>query len=91
VISILSAAEQCSGGDQCIFAVLSNPEFLAEGTAIFDLESPDRVLIGSEHPEAIEAFASVYGHWVPQERILRTNLWSSGHLILPPTPSCSAD
>ncbi|MFZ9570524.1 MAG: nucleotide sugar dehydrogenase, partial [Vulcanococcus sp.] len=42
-----------------------------------DLEAPDRVLIGGEDPAAIEALASVYGHWVPQERILRTNLWSS--------------
>ena len=57
--------------------MLSNPEFLAEGTAIPDLESPDRVLIGGEDPEAIDALASVYGQWVPQGRILRTNLWSS--------------
>ena len=57
--------------------MLSNPEFLAEGTAIPDLEAPDRVLIGGEDPASIDALASVYGHWVPQERILRTNLWSS--------------
>jgi UDPglucose 6-dehydrogenase len=50
---------------------------LAEGTAIADLESPDRVLIGGEDADAIEALASVYGAWVPAERILRTNLWSS--------------
>ncbi len=59
------------------FAVLSNPEFLAEGTAITDLETPDRVLIGGEEAAAIEALAAIYGHWVPAERILRTNLWSS--------------
>jgi UDPglucose 6-dehydrogenase len=59
------------------FSVLSNPEFLAEGTAVADLEQPDRVLIGGEDPQAIESLASVYAHWVPQERILRTNLWSS--------------
>jgi UDPglucose 6-dehydrogenase len=59
------------------FAVLSNPEFLAEGTAIADLESPDRVLIGGEDPQAIEALAAIYGSWVAPERILRTNLWSS--------------
>jgi UDPglucose 6-dehydrogenase len=65
------------GGAPKSFAVLSNPEFLAEGTAIPDLENPDRVLIGGEDPEAIDALAGVYGEWVPQERILRTNLWSS--------------
>jgi UDPglucose 6-dehydrogenase len=57
--------------------VLSNPEFLAEGTAVADLERPDRVLIGGEDPAAIEALAAIYAHWVPPERILRTNLWSS--------------
>ena len=59
------------------FSVLSNPEFLAEGTAIPDLENPDRVLIGGEDSAAIEALAAIYGQWVPSERILRTNLWSS--------------
>lgn len=59
------------------FSVLSNPEFLAEGTAITDLEDPDRVLIGGEDAQAIEALAEIYAHWVPQDRILRTNLWSS--------------
>lgn len=59
------------------FSVLSNPEFLAEGTAITDLEQPDRVLIGGEDAAAIEALAGIYRQWVPEERILRTNLWSS--------------
>lgn len=63
------------------FEILSNPEFLAEGTAIEDLKAPDRVLIGGKDTEsgraAIAALASVYAHWVPQERILRTNLWSA--------------
>jgi UDPglucose 6-dehydrogenase len=61
--------------------VLSNPEFLAEGTAVADLTMPDRVLIGGERtPEgeaAIEALVAVYARWVPRERIITTNLWSS--------------
>ena len=61
--------------------VLSNPEFLAEGTAINDLLYPDRVLIGGqqtkEGQEAVEALTSVYEHWVPREKILTTNTWSS--------------
>jgi UDPglucose 6-dehydrogenase len=63
------------------FQVLSNPEFLAEGTAMEDLESPDRVLIGGETtPEgdkAVQALVDVYARWVPRDRILTTNLWSS--------------
>ncbi|MEI6107131.1 MAG: UDP-glucose 6-dehydrogenase [Opitutae bacterium] len=63
------------------FQVLSNPEFLAEGTAIKDLTNPDRVLIGGERtPEgdkAVEALVGVYARWVPRERIITTNLWSS--------------
>lgn len=61
--------------------VLSNPEFLAEGTAIRDLEDPDRILIGGERTlageAATEVLASVYAQWVPRERIITTNLWSS--------------
>jgi UDPglucose 6-dehydrogenase len=59
------------------FDILSNPEFLAEGTAIEDLISPDRVLIGGECPTAIETLAAIYGTWIPRERIITTNLWSS--------------
>jgi UDPglucose 6-dehydrogenase len=74
VQSILAAADPKGARS---FSVLSNPEFLAEGTAIRDLEAPDRVLIGGEDPAAIEALAAIYASWVPDERILRTNLWSS--------------
>ena len=63
------------------FQVLSNPEFLAEGTAVVDLHNPDRVLIGGEKTEAgqvaVQTLADVYAHWVPRERIITTNLWSS--------------
>ena len=64
-------------GSDVKFDILSNPEFLAEGTAIQDLLNPDRVLIGGESEEAIESLASIYGSWVPQAQILRTNVWSS--------------
>jgi UDPglucose 6-dehydrogenase len=63
------------------FEVLSNPEFLAEGTAINDLFEPDRVLIGSHQTKtglaALEKVVNIYAHWVPREKILTTNLWSS--------------
>ena len=59
------------------FDVLSNPEFLAEGTAVADLENPDRVLIGGESPAAIAKLVEVYANWVPKEKILTTNIWSS--------------
>lgn len=64
-------------GSAVKFDILSNPEFLAEGTAVQDLLYPDRVLIGGESEEAIESLADIYGSWVPQEQILRTNVWSS--------------
>jgi len=63
------------------FEVLSNPEFLAEGTAVADLEAPDRVLIGGERTPggeaAIRKLVDVYARWVPRDRIITTNLWSS--------------
>jgi UDPglucose 6-dehydrogenase len=63
------------------FQVLSNPEFLAEGTAIADLQQPDRILIGGERTPAgevaLKKLVDVYARWVPRERILTTNLWSS--------------
>ncbi len=66
-----------SSANGATFDVLSNPEFLAEGTAVHDLLHPDRVLIGGESLEAVERLAQVYGRWIPRERILTTNLWSS--------------
>ncbi len=65
------------GGEKKSFDVLSNPEFLAEGTAIRDLEEPDRVLIGGENKEAILTLTSIYKQWVPEKKILHTNIWSS--------------
>jgi len=63
------------------FDVLSNPEFLAEGTAIRDMEEPDRVLIGGRNTPsgqaAVQKLVDIYANWVPRERIITTNLWSS--------------
>ncbi len=68
-------------GNGIKFQILSNPEFLAEGTAIKDLHFADRVLIGGEQsPEgqaAMDALSDIYAHWLPRERILQTNVWSS--------------
>nr|CAG4651708.1 EOG090X03RJ [Triops cancriformis] len=63
------------------YQVLSNPEFLAEGTAVRDLLEPERVLIGGEDSEAgrraIQALSSVYEHWIPSSKIITMNTWSS--------------
>lgn len=69
------------GGD-VNFEILSNPEFLAEGTAIDDLLNPDRVLIGGNQSTksgkiAVDALTSIYTRWVPKNRVLQTNVWSS--------------
>lgn len=68
-------------GNGVKFQILSNPEFLAEGTAVTDLLQPDRVLIGgdqdAEGQEAVNALVDIYANWVSKERILTTNLWSS--------------
>ncbi len=68
-------------GNGIKFQILSNPEFLAEGTAVQDLLNPDRVLIGGEESdegkEAIDALVDIYASWIPRERILTTNVWSS--------------
>tara|TARA_B100000212_G_C27383841_1_gene538259 strand:- start:3433 stop:4839 length:1407 start_codon:yes stop_codon:yes gene_type:complete len=59
------------------FSVLSNPEFLAEGNAIKNLEEPDRILIGGDDEESIKALAGIYSKWVDVKKILTTDLWSS--------------
>ena len=63
------------------FEVLSNPEFLAEGTAVADLENPDRILVGGERTpagdKAVATLVDIYARWVPREKIITTNLWSS--------------
>jgi len=63
------------------FEVLSNPEFLSEGTAVADLEHPDRVLVGSRLTEsgikARDELVNLYAHWVPQEKIITSDIWSS--------------
>ena len=59
------------------FSVLSNPEFLAEGTAIDDLINPSRVLIGGESTSSINALVNIYKNWVDEEKIIKTNIWSS--------------
>jgi UDPglucose 6-dehydrogenase len=68
-------------GNGVQFQILSNPEFLAEGTAVQDLLNPDRVLIGGDPSEAgqnaVKALLDIYANWVPREKILTTNLWSS--------------
>lgn len=77
--TIKSILDHTGNGVQ--FQILSNPEFLAEGTAVEDLLSPDRVLIGGDDsPEgrkAIEALADVYARWVAPDKIIRSNVWSS--------------
>jgi len=70
-----------SEGSGVHFEILSNPEFLAEGTAIEDLFKSDRVLIGGDPSEtgqkAVQALVDIYAKWIPKEKILTTNVWSS--------------
>ncbi|MFH7004506.1 UDP-glucose 6-dehydrogenase [Flavobacterium bizetiae] len=77
--AIKSILDNTGNGVQ--FQILSNPEFLAEGTAVTDLLNPDRILIGGdttpEGEEAINALVDVYANWVSKDKILTTNVWSS--------------
>ena len=75
--TILNSSISNSKIKQKSFSVLSNPEFLSEGTAINDLQNPDRVLIGGEDPESINALEEIYLKWVAKSKIIKTNLWSS--------------
>ena len=74
---VLSANESATNR----FWILSNPEFLAEGTAMKDLDKPDRVLIGGQQTreglQAVNVLVDIYANWVPTAKILTTNLWSS--------------
>ena len=77
--AIKSILDNTGNGVQ--FQILSNPEFLAEGTAVTDLLNPDRVLIGGENSvegqKAIQKLVDVYANWVERDKILTTNVWSS--------------
>ena len=77
--AIQTILEQSSHGAS--FEVLSNPEFLAEGTAIEDLFQSDRVLIGGrttpKGEEAVQSLVDIYANWIPREKIVTTNVWSS--------------
>ena len=77
--AIKSILDNTGNGVQ--FQILSNPEFLAEGTAVQDLLNPDRILIGGdssgEGQKAIQALVDVYSNWVASDKILTTNVWSS--------------
>ena len=76
--SILEASQTFSPSEnEKKFSVLSNPEFLSEGTAINDLLYPDRVLIGGENKKDIELLSKIYYEWVPENKIIKTNIWSS--------------
>ena len=74
---LVNSQNKKSDSQNKTFSVLSNPEFLSEGTAINDLEFPDRVLIGGDDELAINLLADLYSNWVPEEKIIRTNIWSS--------------
>ncbi len=77
VINAILQTEDLSNNKNSKFDILSNPEFLSEGSAIEDLIKPDRVLIGGERKEAIESLSKIYKNWIPEEKIITTNIWSS--------------
>jgi len=75
--SILTAYQEKGEHKGKSFDILSNPEFLAEGTAIINLQNPDRVLIGGDNKNSIETLKGIYMNWVDECKILTTDLWSS--------------
>ncbi len=77
ILKSSSSIDNSDLGISKIFHILSNPEFLAEGSAISDLNNPDRVLIGGEDEDAIAALKLIYSNWVNENKILTTDLWSS--------------
>jgi UDPglucose 6-dehydrogenase len=74
---ILKSSNSSNKKKENSFSVLSSPEFLAEGSAINDLINPDRVLIGGDNEESIKKLCAIYENWIPKEKILVTNIWSS--------------
>ena len=77
ILNIESLPKNNQTSSNKTFSLLSNPEFLAEGTAINDLLNPDRVIIGGEDKNAIKTLVEIYKKWVPQNKIITTNIWSS--------------
>ena len=75
--NILEGYEEKEDSEKKSFDILSNPEFLAEGTAIKDLQKPDRVLIGGDNQHAINLLKRIYLNWVDESKIITTDLWSS--------------
>jgi UDPglucose 6-dehydrogenase len=74
---LISSQEDLEKNPSKSFTVLSSPEFLAEGTAIDDLINPSRVLIGGDSETSINALVNIYKNWVSEEKIIKTNIWSS--------------
>ena len=75
--SQVSSSQNISSENDKTFSIISNPEFLAEGSAINDLQNPDRVLIGGEDEYSINSLSEIYKNWVDPKKIITTNLWSS--------------
>ncbi len=79
--TILNSSEQDNGSakdeKKRTYSIISNPEFLAEGTAIDDLQNPDRVLIGGDDDDSINLISDLYKNWIDPSKIITTNLWSS--------------